>query len=182
MKMFCNKKSFKSLIGYLMAGIAIISVPAYSFAQASVPAPGSLPGGGGPGGFGGGSVPAPGSLPGGAGGPLGPNSLMGPGNGPALPPPNWGSPWSPNPMNNGTARVLACGYDYQGVWRVIPIRVAYQYNGVQYQVTVINAWNPWMDMWNRNVDQPAYNTTYMLRGQEYNFYTVLSTGTYYFNL
>lgn len=60
--------------------------------------------------------------------------------------------------------------------------VAYQYNGVQYQVTVINAWNPWMNMWNRNVDQPAYNTAYMLRGQEYNFYTVLSTGTFYFNL
>ena len=37
-------------------------------------------------------------------------------------------------------------------------------------------------MWDRNVDQPAYNTSYYLNGTTFDFYTVLSTGTYYFNL
>ena len=32
------------------------------------------------------------------------------------------------------------------------------------------------------IDVNAYNTAYYLRGVVYDFYTVLSTGTYYFNL
>ncbi len=152
-------------------------------AQSSLPAPGSgggRPAGGGfGGGFGGNSLPAPG-----AGGQLAP-----PPGGPMGPGP-WGSPWGgpmmnpmgPNWQNTGRVTVMACGYDSYGVWRTIPLRVAYSYNGIQYNVTVINAWNPWTDMWNRGVDQPAFNTSYYLRGNTYNFYTVLSTGTYYFNL
>lgn len=111
---------------------------------------------------------------------------MGPGPGG----PAWGSPWggpnivinAPISVNQGTTTVIGCGYDSYGVWRTIPLRVAYTYNGIQYNVTVINAWNPWTDMWNRGVDAPAYNTSYYLRGNTYNFYTVLTTGTYYFNL
>ncbi len=151
--------------------------------QNSLPAPGSgggRPGGGGfGGGMGGNSLPAPG-----AGGQLAP-----PPGGPYGPGP-WGSPWGgpmmnpngPGWQNTGRVTVMACGYDSYGVWRTIPLRVAYAYNGIQYNVTVINAWNPWTDMWNRGVDQPAFNTSYYLRGNTYNFYTVLSTGTYYFNL
>ncbi|MDE6330343.1 MAG: hypothetical protein K2L83_06490, partial [Muribaculaceae bacterium] len=70
----------------------------------------------------------------------------------------------------------------QGIWRAIPMNVAYTYVGGQYNVTVLSAWNPWTDMWNRAINQPAYNTNYYLRGNTYDFYTVLSTGTYYFNL
>ncbi len=99
---------------------------------------------------------------------------------------NWGTaaPVVPSPvgMNSGVTKVIACGYDAQGIWRVLPLLVSYQYNGVQYNVTVLNAWDPWTDVWNQGVDEPAYNTTYYLRGQTFNFYTVLSTGTYYFNL
>lgn len=118
---------------------------------------------------------------------------------PGPPPPSyWGSPWyngwntgpttvlsptvSANFQNQGTTKVVACGYDSQGIWRVIPLLVSYQYNGVQYVVNVLNAWNPWTDTWNVGVDVPAYNTSYVLRNITYDFYTVLSTGTYYFNL
>lgn len=144
-------------------------------AQNSFPAPG--------GGSGGNSLPAPGS-----GGSFRPNGPMG---GPAGPYPGaWGSPWGypggplsgPDWTNSGTMTVIGCGYDAQGIWRTIPLRVAYQYNGVQYNVTVLNAWNPWTDMWNMGVDQPAYNTSYFINGNTYNFYAPLSTGTYYFNL
>ena len=162
----------------LMAGASVAS------AQSSLPAPGS--GGGRPGGvgggfggsFGGNSLPAPGS-----GGQVAP-----PPGGPGFGGPAWGSPWGPsvvNPpfsVNQGTTTVIACGYDSYGVWRTIPLRVAYAYNGIQYNVTVLNAWNPWTDMWVRGIDSPAYNTSYYLRGNTYNFYTVLPTGTYYFNL
>jgi len=65
---------------------------------------------------------------------------------------------------------------------VLPLVVSYRYNGVQYGVNVLNAWNPWTDSWDRGVDLPAYNTTYYLRNVEYDFYTVLPTGTFYFNL
>lgn len=146
-------------------------------AQNSLPAPGGSAGN---------SLPAPGG-----------NSLTGGGPGGNWGP-NWGSPWGPpppasNPIwlpsyygtsweNGGNLTVLGCGYDAQGVWRVIPLRVNYQYNGVQYDVEVINAWNPWSDTWNYNVDIPAVNTSYFLRGNTYDFYAVLSTGTYYFNL
>lgn len=148
-------------------------------AQNSAPAPGS----------GGSFNPAP-SGGGWGGGPGGPGGGWGG---------NWGGPWgpgynstppiiintplsSPGWQNNGVTKVIACGYDAQGNWRTIPLTVQYSWNGVQYNVTVLNAWNPWTDMWNRGVDQPAYNTTYYLNGTTFNFYTVLSTGTYYFNL
>ncbi len=152
-------------------------------AQNSAPAPGS----------GGSFNPAPSNGIGWNPGPGGPG-----GPGPAVPPSNWGGPWgagwnsSPsivintpivvsNP-NSGVTKVVACGYDAQGNWRTIPLTVQYQWNGVQYNVTVLNAWNPWTDMWNRGVDSPAFNTSYYLNGTTFNFYTVLSTGTYYFNL
>lgn len=145
-------------------------------AQNSFPAPGA----------GGNSAPAPG-----AGGAFTPNGGPGgPGFGPGPGPGAWGSPWGnpggplsgPNWTNAGRMTVIGCGYDAQGIWRTIPLRVAYQYNGVQYNVTVLNAWDPWTDMWNMGVDQPAYNTSYYLNGNTYNFYAPLSTGTYYFNL
>lgn len=108
----------------------------------------------------------------------------------------WGSPWSGQPIvvihpviqigqataDQGLLKVVAVGYDAQGIWRVLPLIVKYNYNGVNYDVTVINAWNPWMDMWDNGVDQPAYETIYYLRGRQYNYYAPLSTGTYYFNL
>lgn len=142
------------------------------------------------------SLPAPGS-----GGGFQPS--MSPSNGigwnPGPPAPsNWGSPWyegwgySPTVVmspsvsnlnqNQGITKVIACGYDAQGVWRVLPLLVSYQYTGAQYTVNVLNAWNPWTDTWNRGVDLPAYNTDYYLRGVDYGFYTVLPTGTFYFNL
>ncbi len=142
------------------------------------------------------SAPAPGS--GGSFNPA-PSNGIGWNPGPPAPPPsNWGGPWGPgwssspsiiinapivtNTANSGVTKVVACGYDAQGIWRTIPLTVQYVWNGVQYNVTVLNAWNPWTDMWNRGVDSPAYNTSYYLNGTNFNFYTVLSTGTYYFNL
>ena len=89
---------------------------------------------------------------------------------------------SPDWQNQGTTTVIACGYDAQGVWRTIPLRVSYNYNGAQYNVTVNSAWNPWTDMWNYGVDVPAFNTYYFLNGNYYDFYVNLSTGTWYFNL
>lgn len=178
----------------LKIGITILTLligSLASMAQNSAPAPGA---GGGfrPGGGGGGM------------GPMGGNSAPAPGAGGGFQPappadPAWGGPWgggwqaSPpvivnlNPgfysgMNNGICNVVGVGYDAQGIWRTVPMRVAYSWNGVQYNVQVLNAWNPWTDMWNRGVDTPAYNTTYYLRGSTYNFYVPLSTGTYYFNL
>lgn len=145
------------------------------------------------------SLPAPGSggnyNPGG-GGFGGPANGIGWNPGPAAPPPAWGSPWgsgwnypstvvinnSPSIPNQGVTKVIACGYDAQGIWRVLPLTVSYQYNGVQYNVNVLNAWNPWTDCWDRGVDLPAYNTSYILRGVTYDFYVVLPTGTFYFNL
>ena len=155
-------------------------------AQNSVPAPGSGGGftpAGGPGGAT--SVPAPGSgggfQPGGGPGPAGP-AWGGP----------WGGGWSSSPaivvsppvsgFNSGLTNVVAVGYDAMGNYRALPLRVSYQWNGAYYSVTVINAWNPWTDAWNYGVDLPAYQTTYQFRGQTYNYYAVLSTGTFYFNL
>lgn len=178
-----NKKIFKLFASSLILVAGTVS----GFAQNSLPAPGS--GGGFGGGSMGSSAPAPGS-----GGMYAPNGI---GWNPGPPPPsNWGGPWggsspvivvntplsSPTWQNSGRCNVIACGYDAQGIWRTIPLRVAYNYNGVNYNVTVINAWNPWSDMWVRGVNAPAYNTSYFLRGQTYDFYTVLPTGTYYFNL
>ncbi len=144
------------------------------------------------------SLPAPGS--GGSYQPNIPSGGWGGGFNPGPPPPSyWGSPWysgwdysptivvSPsittnNFQNQGVTKVVACGYDAQGVWRVLPLVVSYQSNGIQYDVNVLNAWNPWTDHWNRNLDVPAYNTDYTLRGNNYDFYTVLPFGTFYFNL
>jgi hypothetical protein len=69
-----------------------------------------------------------------------------------------------------------------GVWRTVPMHVSYSYNGVLYNATVLSAWNPWVDVWNNGIDVGAVNTSYYLDGVNYNFYVVLSTGTYYFNL
>lgn len=148
------------------------------------------------------SLPAPGS-----GGSFRPNVGPAPGLGmngigwnPGPPAPAyWGSPWytgwnnsptivvSPsvsvgNFQNQGLTKVIANGYDAQGVWRVLPLLVSYQYNGAQYDVNVINAWNPWIDKWDRGLDLPAYNTNYILRNVTYDYYTVLPFGTFYFNL
>lgn len=144
-----------------------------SLAQSSLPAPGGASGGGP---HAGSSLPAPGGVAGSRywGNPW--NNGWG-GNGWNYPPASVGD-W----QNSGMINVMGCGYDAQGVWRVIPMRVAYSYNGLQYNVTVINAWNPWSDMWNYGVDQPAYSTSYYLRGMTFSYYATLSTGTYYFNL
>lgn len=128
------------------------------------------PGPGGPGGPGAPPAPAPASPPPGAG--IGP--LLSVFNNPPVASPNW--------QNSGTITVMACGYDAQGVWRTIPLRVSYNYNGAQYNVTVLSAWNPWTDNWNLGIDVPAFNTSYFLNGVNYDFYTNLSTGTFYFNL
>lgn len=172
----------KAHLRNLLAVGAVALLGLGASAQNSLPAPGS----------GGGFNPAP---PNGIGWNPGP---MGPGPQGPPPPSAWGSPWNPgwnqptvvispsitigNTVNQGVKKVIACGYDAQGVWRVLPLLVSYQYNGVQYNVTVINAWDPWTDMWNRNIDVDAYNTAYILRGITYNYYVVLSYGTFYFNL
>lgn len=144
-------------------------------AQNSFPAPGGGPGN---------SLPGPGTVtsPG-----FGGNSFF-PGNQPPLNPPPYapafGTPpvWSPNWQNAGTVKVIACGYDAYGVWRTIPMVVNYQYNGVTYNVVVLSAWDPWTQTWDTGMSLPAVNTYYDLRGQDYHFYAVLSTGTFYFNL
>lgn len=141
-------------------------------AQNSFPAPG------GGGGFGN-SLPAPGAptSPG-----FGGNSFF-PGNQPPYAPPYGASPvWSPAWQNAGTIRVVGCGYDAYGVWRTIPMVVNYQFNGVVYNVVVLSAWDPWTQTWNTGMSLPAVNTNYDLRGQDFHFYAVLSTGTFYFNL
>lgn len=165
-----------------ISAVGILMMSAGSLSAQSLPAPGS--GGSFQPGNGGGSMPAPGS-----GGYYQPNNW-----GPAVPPPaSWGTPWSGNTLmnvsigspgwqNQGTMTVIACGYDTMGIWRTIPLRVAYSWNGVQYQVTVLNAWNPWSDMWNIGINQQAFVTSYYTHGQTYDFYVPLSTGTWYFNL
>lgn len=143
------------------------------------------------------SVPAPGSgsLLGGGGGP-----------GPVMPPPStwggggWNDPWNPcwncSPFANtvisptvivtnpdvGTVSVVGGGYDDYGVWRKIPMAVHYVYKNGRYNVVVLTAWDPWTHSWNRDLNIPAVNTTYMYKGRTYKFYVVLSTGIYYFNL
>lgn len=155
-----------------------------SQAQNSFPAPGS--------GETGTSMPAPGT--GGSFNPAPSGPVGGWGGG-------WGNPWttpgwnnwngpivvntplsSPTWQNAGQMNVIGVGYDVQGILRTIPMTVSYQYNGVQYDVTVVNAWDPWSRTWDYDIYQPAYNTYYYFRGTYYNFYTVLSTGTFYFNL
>ena len=104
------------------------------------------------------------------------------------PPPGWGSQgYLSNPpagdwMNEGNLNVMATGYDSESVLVQIPLYVSYSFNGVQYDVTVLNSWNPYTQMWNEGVDTPAYNTSYYFNGFTYNYYVVLPSGTYYFNL
>lgn len=179
-----RRNMFPAIHRFLTAFVLTLAATAGCLAQNSLPAPGSggsfnpAPIGGG-GGFGGGFGPGPGMM----------------GNPGPPPGPAWGSPWgpgwsssptivvnTPSWQNQGTTNVIACGYDNRGIWRVLPLHVAYVYNGAQYDVTVLSAWNPWTDRWNRGVDLPAYNTTYYLRGNTYDFYTILSSGTFYFNL
>ena len=85
-------------------------------------------------------------------------------------------------LNKGEVATLACGYDATGVWRTIAMRVAYSSNGILYKSIVLSAWNPWTDMWERNLNVPAVNTNMEIQGATFKFYVVLSTGTYYFNL
>lgn len=104
------------------------------------------------------------------------------------PPPGWGAPgFLANPpqgewMNSGTLNVMATGYDSQGVMTQIPLFISYNYNGVNYNVMVLNAWNPYTQMWNSGIDVPANQTSYFLNGFSYNYYAVLPSGTFYFNL
>lgn len=104
------------------------------------------------------------------------------------PPPGWGySGYLANPpagewMNQGNLNVMATGYDSESVLVQIPLYVSYAFNGVQYDVTVLNSWNPYTQMWNVGVDTPAFNTSYYFNGFNYNYYVVLPSGTYYFNL
>ncbi len=113
--------------------------------------------------------------------PFAPTPFNNPLNNPAAAPVNY----IPAPVintNQGVAKVIGCGYDATGVWRIIPMLVSYQYNGVVYDVNVLNAWNPWTQSWDKGVDMPAFSTDYYLRGMEFSYYSPLSTGTYYFNL
>lgn len=174
-KVLTRSRLAKGVMAFLFMSVSALGV----MAQNSLPAPGSG-----------------GSFRPNMGGPMGPNGIgWNPG---PMYPGNWGSPWYSDWNNSptiivqptinaglsdqGVTKVVACGYDAQGIWRVLPLTVSYQYNGVQYIVNVLNAWNPWTDQWDRGVDTPAYNTDYYLRGVEYSFYTVLPTGTFYFNL
>lgn len=103
-----------------------------------------------------------------------------------------GGPWAtsytgpdnppPTIYNNGIVHVVAVGYDAQGVWETVPLIVQYEWNGVNYDLTVMDAWNPWTRAWDGSLDISAYQTQYQLRGVTYDWYVNLSTGTYYFNL
>lgn len=108
---------------------------------------------------------------------LGPNSLMRPAR--AAHPPV--APPIPD-TQSGRIGVVGCGYDDMGVWRTVPMTVDYNYNGAQYDATVVSAWDPWTDVWNYDIYVAAINTSYFINSVNYNFYVVLSTGTYYFNL
>lgn len=168
---------------FAIAAAFMLAMVSGAFAQNSAPAPGA----------GGSFTPNVGGGPGG-GGP-GPGWESGPGWSPG---PAWGGPWgggwnssptvivnafgSPSWQNNGVTNVVGVGYDAQGVYRTVPMRVSYNYNGSFYNVVVLRAWNPWTDMWDKGLDEQAYNTSYYLNGQTYDFYTVLPFGTFYFNL
>lgn len=177
------KTHIRRRITCLLTGLAILAGAAGLSAQNSLPAPGSG-----------------GSFQPNIGGGFGPGPVYGPSWNPGPPPPTyWGSPWytgwnstpsivvSPsvstgNFVNQGITRVIANGYDAMGVWRVLPLVVSYQYDGAQYDVTVLNAWNPWTDQWDKGLDVQAFNTNYILRNVTYDYYAVLSFGTFYFNL
>lgn len=173
-------KGIRQLLQISMVAVMVMTAGS-ALSQNSLPAPGT----GGTRGGNGGSPQPPNGIgwnpgPGfGGGGPMwgGANMMGGPWCNDT-----WTQPFTNGIPTQGSERVVACGYDAQGVWRLVPMLVDFQYNGVQYNVEVINAWNPWTDMWNRNIDQPAYNTDYWLKNIQYDYYVPLSTGTYYFNL
>lgn len=104
------------------------------------------------------------------------------------PPPGWGAPGilstppAPGWENQGNLNVMATGYDSEGVLQQIPLYISYFFNGVNYNVTVLNSWNPYSQMWNSGVDIPASQTSYFLNGFNYNYEVILPSGTYYFNL
>lgn len=104
------------------------------------------------------------------------------------PPPGWGytgylaGPPSGEWMNQGSLNVMATGYDSESVLVQIPLYVTYTFNGVNYDVTVLNSWNPLTQTWNIGVDSPAYQTSYYFNGFNYNYYVNLPSGTFYFNL
>lgn len=109
--------------------------------------------------------------------------------GPSTPPPpaGWASPGflvTPPPvnMNEGTINVMATGYDTESVLVQIPLVVSYSFNGVNYDVMVLNSWSPYTQSWNIGVDVQAYQTDYYFNGFTYNYYAVLPSGTFYFNL
>ena len=136
--------------------------------------------------------PPPPAMPAPAPGPTPPPQVPGPpppAQAPAQtpPPPGWGGPgYLASPpdqwMNQGTINVMATGYDTESVLVQIPLVVSYTYNGVNYNVTVDNSWNPYTQSWNMGVDQPAFSTSYFFNGFTYNYYTNLPSGTFYFNL
>ena len=118
-----------------------------------------------------------------------PGAPVTPAPGPPAPPPPAGWAYSgflSNPpvsgFNQGTINVMATGYDNESVLVQIPLVVSYSFNGATYDVTVLNSWNPMTQTWNMGVDTPAYNTSYYFNGFTYNFYAMLPSGTYYFNL
>lgn len=119
--------------------------------------------------------PAPGNLP--------PGSAT-----PPPPPPGWGAPGmlstppAPGMLNQGTLNVMATGYDAESVLVQIPLVVSYAFNGVNYNVTVLNSWNPLTQTWNSGIDMPATPTDYSFNGFTYNYYVNLPSGNYYFNL
>lgn len=189
--------TIKKLLGMIaIAGMVLVS-PTCVYGQKSLPAPGS----GGTFRPGQSSLPAPGS-----GGSYNPAPVNRPSNG------GLGPVWGPNPgwtngpgWNNGfgpsfgpslnigininapttsqgSENVIACGYDNWGIFRQIPMYVSYYYDGFEYDVTVINAYNPRMGIWYRGIDVPAYSTTYYMNGNTYNYYVPLSFGTFYFNI
>lgn len=134
-----------------------------------------------------GPPPPPGPVPPGAPAPPPPGGPGGPGAPPPPPPAGWAytgflsTPPGPG-YNDGTINVMATGYDSESVLVQIPLVVSYAFNGVTYNVTVLNAWSPYSQTWTIGLDVPAYQTSYYFNGFNYNYYASLPSGTYYFNL
>lgn len=103
-------------------------------------------------------------------------------------PPGWSArgyltvPPSADWMNQGNINVMATGYDSEGVLMQIPLFVSYNYNGVNYNVMVLNSWNPYTQTWDNQVDIPANSTDYYFNGFKYNYFAALPVGNFYFNL
>lgn len=165
-----RSRILKLIKAAVLCGAVLLTGISSSFAQPGPPPPGLNP----PPPVG---APAP---------PSGPATPPPPGP-PAPPPPGWGYPGYLNAppaagFNEGTINVMATGYDTESVLVQIPLVVTYQFNGVTYNVTVNNSWNPYTQTWNVGVDTPAFQTSYYFNGFNYNYYTNLPSGTFYFNL